>query len=269
MQNKGKNQKPVELVHKPIIRGSWHGRDAMKLGFKRMLTILGISVVYLLGGAVVNFENVWARLLFGLMIVFAVAYYQYASGITQGTSDASYGEILYSRREAGHDVPKAECDRSFHRMKGLFAVLVGSIPYVVFAIVFACVTGKVSYQLGALPAWTESMMLHTEFGAPLAYYSMQEGMSALSVMRIIDRAMIMPFVSVATLLGSDAVLLVERLSPVLILIAPMGYAVGYAMGQLQRDKINTGIKMGDDKKKRKERKARKKRQRSSAPERLI
>lgn len=268
-KNKGKNQKPVELIHKPIITGTWNGKDALKLAAKRVVSTLGISVLYLLVGAVVNFDNAPLRILFALMIVFSVGYYQYAGGLTKGESDASYGEILYSRREAGHALSQDEISRSFHRLKGLFAVLLGCAPFVVFPIVFACLTDKVSYQLGALPSWTESMMIQTEFGAPLAYYQAQPGLNAVSVMRIMDRAMVMPFISIATLYGADAVLWVERLSPLLILIAPMGYAIGYAMGQVQRDKINTGIKMGDDKKKRKERKARKQRQRSSAPERLI
>ena len=42
MQNKGKQQ-PVELVHKPIITGSWHGKDAWKLASKRMLRAAGVS----------------------------------------------------------------------------------------------------------------------------------------------------------------------------------------------------------------------------------
>lgn len=268
-KNKTKNPKPVELIRKPIVPGSWNGKDARKLAFKRMLSFVGITLLYLLVGAVVNFDNVVIRAVFALMIVFSVAYYQYAAGMTKGASDAAYGEILYSRREAGHEIPADEISRSFHRLKGLFAVLAGCAPFVLFAIVFACLTEKVSYQLGALPSWTEGMMQQTEFGAPLAYYNVQNGMSAVSVMRIIDRAMVMPFVSIATMYGADAVLLVERLSPVLILIAPMGYAVGYTAGQIHRDRINTGIKMGDDKKKRKERKARKQRQRSRTPERLI
>lgn len=266
-KNKGKNQKPTELVHKPIVAGTWNGRHARKLAFKRMLAMLGISVIYLLAGTMLNFDSAALRMAFALAVVLGVAYYQYVTGAAQGASDAAYGEILYSRREAGHETE--DLSRSFHRCKGLYAALLGSAPFVILAIVFACVTEKVTYQLGVLPSWTESLMQQTEFSAPLAYYNVRSGISAVSVLRILDRAMIMPFVSVASLYGADAVLLAERLSPLLILIAPMGYAIGYAAGQLQRDRINTGIRMGDERKRRKERKARRQRQRSSSPERLI
>lgn len=269
MQKKGNSQKPVEVVRKPIIPGSWHGKDAWKLAFKRMLSVLAISFIYLLAGAFLSFENFWARLLISVMIVFTVAYYQFASGVSQGQSDATYGEILYNRRESGHEIPKDEADRSFHRLKGLFAVAVGCAPFVLFTIAFACLTEETTYRLGVLPAWTSSMMEQTEFGAALEYYNNQPGMSALDVMRVIDRAMIMPFVNVATAIGADAALTAERLSPLFVLIAPMSYALGYTQGLNARARINTGIKMGDDKKKRRERKKRKQRQRSKTPERLI
>ena len=47
-------------------------------------------------------------------------------------------------------------------------------------------------------------------------------------------------------MGNDAALLAERLSPLFVLLAPLGYGVGYTQGKALRDKINTGIKMGDD-----------------------
>ena len=269
MQKKGNSQKPVEVVRKPIIPGSWHGKDAWKLAFKRVLSVLAISVLYLLAGAFLSFENVWARLLISALIVFTVTYYQYASGMSQGQSDATFGEILYNRREGGHEVSKQDADRSFHRFKGFFAVAVGCLPFIVCTIVFACMTQPTTYRLGVLPAWASSMMQQTEFGAALEYYNAQPGMSALDVMRIIDRAMIMPFVNVATAMGAEATLMAERLSPLFVLIAPLGYALGYTQGLNARAKINTGIKMGDDKKKRRERKKRKQRQRSKTPERLI
>lgn len=269
MQNKAKQTKPVQLVRKPIIPGSWHGRDAWKLAFKRMLSFLGITVLYVIAGALLSFDSLWARVAIAVMIVGSTLYYQVGVGISQGQSDAAFGEILYSRRESGKPVSDSECEHSFHRLKGLFAVAVGCLPFVLFAIVFACLAQKSAYRLGTLPAWTESLLRQTEFGTGLSYYAHQPGASAVDVMRIIDRAMIMPFVNVAISFGADAVLLVERLSPVLILIAPLGYAFGYMQGLNERARINTGIKMGDDKKKRREKKARKQRQRSKAPERLI
>lgn len=269
MQKKAKQKKPVELVKKPIVTGSWYGRDARKLALKQLLSFVAVSLVYLITGALMSFESVWLRTAMAVMIVGAAAYYLYASGTAKGQGDAAYGEILYGRRENGYAISPVDADRSFHRFKGYFAVLAGSLPFVIFALIFACMTEKASYTLGVLPTWTEELMHQAEFGTALSYYAEQPGMGAMGVMRIIVRAMAMPFVNIAASLGPDAMLLVERLSPLLILVAPVWYGAGYAQGLNCRARINTGIKMGDDKKKRRERKARRQRQHSKTPERLI
>jgi len=269
MQNKAKNKKPVEIVRKPIVQGSWHGKDAWKMVGPRVLTMLLVTFFYLVAGLMLTLDSLWGRVATCAVVVLAVTYYLYAAGLTQGQSDAAFGEILYTRRENGHTIPEDERARSFHPLKGWFTALLGAAPFVLLALVFACLTQPITYRLGALPAWTESLMAQTEFGSALNYYYTQPGMTALDILRIIVRAMIMPFINVAVYLGNDAALLAERLSPLLVLVAPMGYGLGYSQGLNYRAKVNTGIKMGDDKKKRKERKARKQRQRSKAPERLI
>lgn len=112
-------------------------------------------------------------------------------------------------------------------------------------------------------------MRQSEFGDALRYYESVGTLGVMDILRVIDRAMIMPFVNVFSYVSNDAALLAERLSPLFVLAAPLGYGLGYTQGKTLRDKINTGIKMGDDRKKRRERKARKQRQRSKSPERLI
>ena len=204
-----------------------------------------------------------------LVIVAAVGYYEYAQGASCGQSDAATGEIMYEREQEGKPVSASDRERCFHPFKGLFAALVGAIPFVLFTLVFACITQPLVYRLGVLPSWTNDLMRHNEFGDALRYYEQSAGVQAMDVLRVIDRACVMPFMNVAAFVSDDAALLVERLSPVLVLIPPCAYGLGYADGRRLRDRINTGIKLGDDKKKRKERKARRQRQQSKAPERLI
>ena len=113
-------------------------------------------------------------------------------------------------------------------------------------------------------------MNQTEFGTALAYYTNQQVMSTLDILRVVDRAMILPFVNISMLWGAEATLWAERLSPLLILLVPIWYGIGYTQGLNLRARINTGIRMGDEKKKRRERKARRQRQRSNkSSERLI
>lgn len=272
MQNKGKQQ-PVEIVRKPIIQGSWHGRDARRIAFKRAMSVIATTAIYLFGSILLGMDALWGRILMGLTLVAGVTYYQYIHGLNQGENDSAYGEIIYARQENGKTVPAEERERSFHPMKGIFAALVGSAPFVLLALVFAFMAQPVYYTVNVLPSWTEGLMTQTEFAAGMAHYTVNESMKAVDIMRVIVRSMVMPFVNIASSFGVDEMLLVERLSPILVLISPMGYGIGYLGGQRLRDQVNTGIKLGDERKKKREMKARKKRQRqqrpAKGPERLV
>ena len=63
MQNKGKQKKTIELVKKPIIRGSWHGKDAEKIAVKRGLSVLATTAIYLFGCILLGFDAMWGRIL--------------------------------------------------------------------------------------------------------------------------------------------------------------------------------------------------------------
>ncbi len=271
MQNKPKKKPPVEEVKKPILTGSWHGRDAWALAGKRALSFLATAVIYLIAGMLMTFDGLWIRVVVCVIVVGAVAYYQYTHGILKGENDAAFGEIMYAHQAEGKTVDPIDRQRCFHPLKGVFATLVGFVPFLAVTLIFALLTTPSRYTLGVLPSWTQGFMEQTEFADALGYYTLNTGLDAMAILRIVVRAMIMPFINVAVAIGDDAALLAERLSPLLLLIAPMFYGLGYSRGLHLRARINTGIKMGDEKKKRRERKARKQRQRqrSKEPERLI
>ncbi len=266
---KNQKKKPPEPVKKPILEGSWHGADAWKLARTVCLSTLGVTVAYLILGLMLSFNSLWGRILASVMLVGAAGTYLYYSGLGAGQTDAAFAEIMYQRKQEGKEITKADHDRCFHPMKGFFAVLVGVAPYFLIALVFACLTQRQYYTVGALPSWITSMTRQSEFGAALSYYATSGGIAPMSILRIVVRAMTMPFINVAVLLGDVPALWAERLSPLLVYIAPLGYALGYRSGVAVRTQINTGIAIGDQKKKRRERRERKARNANRAPERLI
>ena len=136
---------------------------------------------------------------------------------------------------------------------------------------FAVMTKPTTYSLGTLPSWTQEMLLQDEFGDALRYYQETHALTALEILRVIVRIMCMPMMSIATYLGTDAALLAERLSPLFLLLPAVAYGVGYLQGPVQRERINTGIKIGVNKKQRKQQREKKARKKASAktPERLI
>ncbi len=269
MQTKSKKNKPVTPIEKPILMGTYHGKDAWKLAFKRFISVLLISILYLIIGILVTMDQVAFSLIMTLLITGLLFYYQFVSGATQGEKDASFSEIMYQRHQEGKTIVSIDRHHCFHPMKGFFATFMGLLPYLIFTIIFACITEIETYQLGVLPSWTSSYLGQSEISDALNYYNLGVGMQAIDIMRVITRAMVMPFITTANYVSKEAVLFVERISPLLITIAPIGYGFGYTQGVKIRIRINTGIQQGVAKKKRKQRKERKARQASSTPERLI
>ena len=88
-------------------------------------------------------------------------------------------------------------------------------------------------------------------------------LTAEDVLRLIIRVAIMPFVSMTGSENRDGLLLLERLSPMLVLLPACAYGTGYLQGQRERTRIHTGIAESNRRRIRKEKKARK--ARTAAP----
>ena len=121
--------------------------------------------------------------------------------MTRGENDAAFAEIMYARQESGRPVSEDDQARCFHPGKGMFAALVGAAPFVAFTIAYAVIARPITYTLGVLPSWTEALMRQSEFGDALRYYETVGTLGTLDILRVIDRAMIMPFINVFSYMG--------------------------------------------------------------------
>lgn len=269
MQQKRKKSQQPELVVKPILIGSWHSKEALRLVPKRFLSTLLVAVVYVFFSVMAGFDNPVLQLIISAAIIGVVFFYQNSKGMEAGEKDAAFSEIMYEREQEGRSVSAEDRERCFHPFRGTFAALLAALPFVAICLVYAFIVKPWAYQLGVLPAWMDNMLAHNEMGDALAYYNTVRSLTATDILRIIVRCLTMPFVNIANVFGNKAVLWAERLSPLFVLVPSLGFGLGYSRGHALRTRINTGIMQGVEKKKRKERKARKQRQRSSSPERLI
>lgn len=267
MQQKTKKQQ--EPVVKPILRGEWNTKETWKLVPKRFLSTLLVAVVFVFFSVMASLDNPILRIIISAAVILLVFYYQCTKGMEIGEKDAAFSEIMYERGQESRPVTAEDRGRCYHPLRGFAATFVGVLPFVILCIVYAFTAKRWSYELGVLPSWMDHMLAQNELGDALSYYNASRSMGVSDVLRIIVRCLIMPYINIAGVFGNDAILLAERLSPLLVLIAPMGYGLGYTRGPALRTRINTGIRQGVEKKKHKEMKARKKRQRSSSPERLI
>jgi len=262
-------KKQVKPVNKPYLRGTWRGKTATRKGLKMMLSILFISFLYLLLGVLLSFDSFILRFMTSFVIVLLATSYMYFQGANSGEADTAFGEIMYQHEQEGREVVQTDRERCFHPAKGFYCVMIALIPYLLLTLLFASLAQPITYSLGVLPSWLDTTTQQSHISAALAFYGTQDMDMFMSILRIIARAITMPFINVAIKLGTDATLLAERLTPLWVMIAPLAYGFGYMQGPKMRVKINTGIAIGLQKKKRKERKERKARAASKKPEQLI
>ena len=96
-------------------------------------------------------------------------------------------------------------------------------------------------MLGSLPSWLAGYESRADISLALAYYKDRVPFGVADALRLVVRLMVFPFINLAGTRNADGILLVERLSPLLVLIAPMFYGVGYHRGEHYRAMVHGGI----------------------------
>jgi hypothetical protein len=261
--------KQIRPVIKPFMRGSWHGKIAVRKGARMILSILFIAFLYFLLGLMLSFDSLAMRAITSFALVAFAASYMYFQGASNGEADTAIAEIMYQHDKDGQAIDPIDRERCFHPGKGFFEIFIALIPYLILTLAFAVLAKPLYYSLGVLPSWVDTPAQQTHVSEALAYYAVTDSSVFMAILRIIARSVTMPFINVSLLLGTNAVLWAERLTPLWVSLAPLAYGFGYLQGPNMRIKVNTGIKIGVHNKKRKERKARKTRFENNKPQQLI
>ena len=250
-------------VKKPNLRGKAFSALAFRRGLRILSYVLVSAVLYFFLGQLMVIDIVWLRVLINSAIIFAFCALLYGSGARDGETDVSFGEIAWNRREQGQEVSEADLAKCFHPLKGFAAVLLGTLPLVLLCLVYALVAVRDHYTLGSLPSWMAGYLQRQDIGLALAYYQQPAAFGLQDGLRMLVRLLVFPFVNMMGAENARAVLWVERLSPLLVMLAPMAHGLGYLRGERLRAMVHGGIAAGQRKKRRQE--ARTKRQ----PEQLL
>ena len=171
-------------------------------------------------------------------------------------------------RDRGRPVADWERKLCYHPFKGLLSALIGSVPLVLCSVVLACIAQRQMTGLGALPSWVSGYESRPEIGNALAIYHETAGLTLETVLRLIVRMATMPFVNMVGADNKDAMLLLERLSPLVNLLPAIAYGLGYMNGVSVRSSVHTNIALGKKKAKRKQAKERRARRQAHGPEQL-
>lgn len=251
-------QKPAA---KPFLRGSIVDGKTVRvaLSFFGCLVIMAVLNL-ILTASFVAMSLAWLRILFciaQLAVYYLIAFH---SGQSRGTAAVALGETAWNREQAGREIPAEERRACWHPLKGLTAALIGSLPFLALAVINALVAVRQVYTPGSLPEWVSGMASRPDVLEPLTVYSQTVPAEAADFVRMGVRAMIMPFVAIT---GSDnfgAHLVLDHLSPLLVLLPALFFGAGYLLGPALRAKVHASIDEGEKRRKRREARERRRRQ---------
>lgn len=261
-----KKQK-IEKVSKPYLKGNIFDRTTLPGALKFFLGTLVMAVAFLIICVVLNFDAQWLNVVANLGIAMGVYLFFAQYGINAGADAVNQGEIMYGRQEKGRPVADWERSMCYHPLKGFVSALIGAIPLLLCAIVLACITKRQMTNLGALPSWLGSIESRPEIGNALAYYHEGGSMTLQATLRLIIRMTTMPYVNMIGAANKDAMLMLERISPLILLLPVLAYGFGYMNGVRVRANVHTNIALGKKKAKRKQAKERRARM-QRGPEQL-
>ena len=263
-----KKKQKIEKVSKPFLKGDIYDRTSLSTALKFFAGTVVLAIVFLLFCVMLNFEQTWLNILANATIVLGVYLFMHQFGMSAGADAVNQGEIMYSRQEKGRPVANWERSMCYHPLKGFLSALIGSVPLLLCSIVLACIAERQMTTLGTLPSWVSGIESRPEIGNALAFYHETSGMSLEAVLRLVVRMATMPFVNVIGASDKDAMLILERVSPLINLLPAVVYGLGYMSGVNARTAVHTNIALGKKKAKRKQAKERRARRQSRGPEQL-
>lgn len=257
-------KKPVTPVTKPYLTGKPVDSRSTKraLGFFGMMVI--VAFMTFLVCSMTGFDNMILRIGANVVVILLALAICYNNGSGKGTDDVNKGEILYQRKEKGNAVESAEEAACFHKLKGFMIGLEGMLPFLIVALILSFTATRQVTTAGALPSWMGTYIRREEIGVALESYSTASPVTVEHIARLIVRLSSMPFVSMIGTENRNAILMMERLSPLIYLLPVIAFGLGYLKGIHIRTQVHTEIAENNKKRIRKERRERRKRV-SAAP----
>lgn len=253
--NKSKPKQKPALIHKPYQKGNPMSAMAARRGLRVLVYQVALVFIFLFIGQVLLSDYAPLRIGLNLLVVLGFFMLMYNEGGKAGVDDVAFAEITLGRVESSKELTAADANRCYHPMKGFFTVIAGMLPLILLALVFAVLTKEQVYTLGALPSWVLGYEQRADVGLALSYYRDTQGLGIESILRIVIRLLLFPYVNMIGADSASAMLWLERFSPLLILIIPMGYAFGYLRGPALRAQVHGAIKADAKRRKRREKKA--------------
>ena len=271
MNKKQSRTGSVQEVKKPFLTGSLTDENTVKNSlafFGFMIIIFFVSLITCVSA---TFGNTILRILINTAVAAVVIMLFYNNGAGKGADAVAHGEILYQKKERGQTFSESEEKICFHPMKGYLIGVLGTLPFLIAAVILAVKTAPQVTGAGSLPSWMQAYTRRSDIGDALISYTQPEGMALMDYLRAAVRICIIPFVNIIGNSDKYGMVLLERLSPLILLLPAAAYGTGYIRGKKIRSRIHTAINENNRKRIRRDRKkkaARNTGSRSREPEQL-
>lgn len=255
-QNTNK-KKTITPVSKPYMTGSMTDSTTVKsaLGFLGLWLIAAFMCLIVCMIAMPN--NPVLRVVLNGAVEALVLMIFWSTGANKGTDCVARSEIMYQREQSGNTVSDGERQLCFHKLKGLINGVLGTAPLLVIGLLMAFTAQRQMTGAGALPSWLSAYENRPEVHNALLSYTVVPPMTLEDICRTVIRILLMPLVSMIGSENKDGLLLLEKLSPLALLLPAFAYGFGYTRGVLARTRVHTEIAQNIKKRKHRERKERK------------
>ena len=257
MSNRQKTgKKPAETVRKQFLKGDAADENTIKNSLIFFGSLVAVYFISFVVSATTSSSDI-IRLVVSVAIIALSLVVFFNKGSVQGAEAVSRGEILWQKREKGQTFSESERKICFHPLKAYLIGIIGTLPMIVIAVIFAMNTRIQTTTAGALPSWMQAYLRRDDVAGPLVSYIQSTGMGLTDILRIVVRIAIMPFISIVGATDYAGVYLMEKLSPLLLLFPACAYGTGYLTGPSVRAKVHTAITENDRRRKRREKRERK------------
>ena len=249
MTNRRTTDKKIGIseVRKPFLTGSPCDERTVRSSLAFFGTMIMVFFIAFIACATASFESFILRFIMNAAVILLVYFILFNNGSKRGADDVTKGEILWQKKEKGQPISDGERKVCFHAAKGFMNGLIGSIPFILLAMYLALNTTLQMTEAGTLPSWMQAYTGRGDIGNALISYTQPEGMKAIDYIRAIVRITILPYVNITGNANKTGILLVERLSPLILLLPAAAYGLGYLSGKKTRTRIHTMISENDRK----------------------
>ena len=243
-------------VNKPYITGNPADENTIKRSLIYFGTLIMVFFVSFIACSSTSSAGLFLRILINTAVIAVVMYLFFNNGTNHGAEAVARGEILYQKREKGQQFTDAEKSVCFHRLKGFITAVAGTLPFLIPAILLAVFSTVQQTDSGSIPSWMQTYLRRSDIGNALVNYTQPEALSFVEYIRILIRICILPFVNLIGYSSKYGMFILEKISPLLLLLPAVSYGFGYLTGRSIRTRIHTIISENDKKRKRREKRRR-------------